>query len=206
MRDSIKERRERAVQRYIEEERATRQAYGPECGSAVFGGHSVTFYRDGYVQVAKPFQKNAPIERLVRIEFDANIQKKRGISRGAAAALTTVTMGAPVNLLGSNRRGDVFVTITTDQTAYVLSASPPTDANLQAARQLEATGLRVLAQASDAPARRPTTSFIPTAVSSVLQRELDEAQKLRELKRLLDEGLINPAEHDRGRALVLGIS
>jgi hypothetical protein len=94
----------------------------PVCQGSV-GMRSVTIYSNGYVRVG--MLGGGQIEKLIAIEYSANVQKKSAAGRGAAAVLT-----GGLNLLGSKQRGDVWLTIVSERTTYTLprrSATPSCD-------------------------------------------------------------------------------
>lgn len=125
----------------------------------------------------------------------SDVSKKSGLGRGAAAVMT-----GGLNLAGSNKRGDVYLTISTDVTTHVLHEDPPTAMNLKQVKRLEAAGLAVLrgspAVTVDVPrtvTQTPGSSVAPTV-----------SERLRELTLLRDDGLVSQEEYDQPRARLLG--
>lgn len=177
--------------------------YGREVAKEAFGGRTVRIYDKGYVRVAVlMFGSSARFERLIAIDASADVSKKSGLGRGAAAV---ATMG--VNLLGSNKRGDVYLTIATDVTTHVLHEDPPTAIGLKTVKKLEAAGRAVLQTGSPRPVgpEQPSVTLPQADVAPSTTRETPTAQKLRELADLLDEGLVSADEYEKLRAKLLGL-
>lgn len=108
--------------------------------SGSFGGKSVEIYSNGYVRVAMFMGDSVPFHKLLSIGYSGDIQKKTAAGRAAAGLLT----GGASLLLTPNKRGDVYLTIVTDERSYSLNASPPTSMNIKAAHKLAAAGEGVL--------------------------------------------------------------
>lgn len=181
---------------------ASEQAsYGQLVCQGTIGLKNVLIYERGYVRVAPMFLgSQAPFERLHAIDHTAQVAKKSGLGRGVGAAFT---LG--VNLVGSNMRGDHYLTIVTDQATHVLHEDPPTEAGMKSAIRLAATGQSVmrsadaLRDASPAGQANPLSATQETSPSSASSGE-DIAEKLRELKKLHDEGLVSDDEFEHLRA------
>jgi hypothetical protein len=167
--------------------------YGREVAWETFGGKSIRIYDGGYVKVGLLAGAGTPFQRLVSIEASSDVAKKSGLGRGAAAIAT-----GGVNLLGSNKRGDVYLTIVTDEQTYALRESPPTAGNMTRVKKLEATGNAVL--------RQPVTRS-PAAGEGAAPRTStdggDVRDRLRQLVSLHEEGLISAEELERKRAALL---
>lgn len=180
---------------HVAQQRDNVARYGHETLSKAFGPAIVHIYANGYVKVQNGFGRldSVPFERLLSIEASADVTKKSGLGRGAAAV---VTLG--VNLAGSNKRGDVYLTIATDRKTHVLHVSPPTTGNMEASKALEAAGRATLprAHASQTGLSQPPTP-VPLSGSS------DVRQRLQQLQGLLDDGLITQTEFDQKRATLL---
>jgi len=189
---------EKAPRLQEREERAADELarYGRMVANEVFGMRTVRIYDKGFVRVSVPlFGSNTRFEQLVSIEASSDVSKKSGAGRGAAALMT-----GGLSLASSNKRGDVYLTITTDATTHVLHEDPPTATNLKHVKRLEAAGLAVLRQTpsvttdlSETPTSTPAASGAPTV-----------SERLRELTLLRDEGLVSLEEYDQLRAKLLG--
>ncbi len=162
--------------------------YGRKVGQGVFGGRTIRFYDKGFVQVTMPLSGSRRFERLLAVEASSDVFKKSGLGRGAAAV---ATLG--LNLASSNKRGDVYLTITTEVTTHVLHEAPPTQSNLKSVKSLEASGNAILR------ANGP----LPTADSAPVKVESSTAQKLRELAALREDGLVSAEEYQVLRAKLL---
>jgi hypothetical protein len=192
-----REQKDRARAQRIQEreDRAADEVarYGNKIADEIFGMKTIRVYDKGFVRVSLPmFGKNAPFEQLLSIEASSDVSKKSGLGRGAAAVVT-----AGWNLAASNKRGDVYLTITTDATTRVLHEDPPTAMNLKAVKRLEAAGLSVIGRGGylldDSPEEILEAPLGPTV-----------AERLRELTRLRDEGLVSQCEYSELRAKLLG--
>jgi hypothetical protein len=201
-------KKERAQEK-AEKDAADRATAGEQVESAMFGLKTVMIHQNGYVRVGGAmFTANAQYERLISIEASSDVSKKSGLGRGAAAVMT---MG--VNLAGSNKRGDVYLTIVTDRTTHVLHEDPPTAMNLKASKKLEAAGNAVIRANAVSPAHaEPTESPGDAAVDTAGAQEGAVARsvgggsvsdKLRELTAMRDEGLVSIEEFQALRAKLL---
>jgi len=159
------------------------------------GMRSVTIYSNGYVRVG--LLGSGQIEKLISIEYSANIQKKSAAGRGAAMVLT-----GGLNLVGSKHRGDVWLTIVTDRDAYTLHADPPRPVVIRAAQKLAAAGQGVLARLEAEQAARahaapaPASTRAPTEQRSVTDR-------LKELTKLHEQGMVSDDEFKELRSNLL---
>lgn len=165
------------------------ERYGTEVASGVFGGKTVRIYDKGYVAIAGLFGGGATTHRLLSIEASSDVTKKSGTGRAAAAMMT-----GGLNLLGSNKRGDVYLTIVTEQQTHVLRETPPTATNMATSKKLDAAGNSVIQAVSDASATRA-------------EQGADTAAGARErmlgLRTLLHDGLITQEEYDEKRQKLL---
>jgi len=150
--DDLTDPEEVAKQAVSAEHAELAETYGPKVEDAVFGGRRVRIYGKGFVRVNAPFRgKNANYQRLVAIEASSDVSKKTGLGRAVGAVATQ-----GVNLLGSNKRGDVYLTITTDYETYVLHEDPPTAMNLRTVKRLEAAGNAARVRGAAAASERVT--------------------------------------------------
>lgn len=113
---------------------------GALIASGTFGGKTIHIHRNGYVRVAMFMRQSVKFQKLIGIETSADITKKTGAGRAAGAALT---MG--MNLMSSNKRGDVYLTIVTEETAYALHDTPSMGSPMTA-HKLAAAGSAVIRQ------------------------------------------------------------
>jgi hypothetical protein len=176
--------------------RAARQqedlaCYGRQVESKAFGGKIIRVHENGYVRLGGAFGGAGDYERLLSIEASADVGKKSGLGRGTAAVMT-----GGINLLGSNKRGDVYLTIVTEKQTYPLRMSPPTAGNMTASKALEAAGKAVIASAQAEASAAPAEPN----VSGALDGRAGVREWLRELKQLHEEGLIDTVGYEQKRA------
>ena len=165
------------------------ERYGREVTSGAFGGKTVRIYDKGFVSIGGLFGGGATTHRLLSIEASSDVAKKSGTGRAAAAVMT-----GGLNLLGSNKRGDVYLTIVTDQQTHVLRETPPTATNMATSKKLEAAGNTVLQAAAETSA--PTATPVGAATGGARERML-------ELQALRDDGLITQDEFEEKRRKLL---
>jgi hypothetical protein len=173
-----------------DERAAELETYGNMVADEVFGLRRVRIYDKGFVRVGVLLLSSGPFERLLGIESNIEVSKKSGTGRAVAAVMT---MG--VNLYSPNRRGDAYLTITTDCDVYALHTEPPTDSDLKAAMKLEGAGKAVLHRLADVEDAQVLVDE-PTALASV-------GQQLRELAELHADGLVSDTEFSEIRDRLL---
>lgn len=187
--DAKVERKRRAAEAAIVDP----QVHGAVIASAVFGGRSIKVFQNGYVKVAWTLmEKKAPVEELVSILDDANITKKSGLGRGAAAVAT-----GGLNLLSSNKRGDLYLTIVTTTNTYTLHEESPSSGDMRAAKTLAAAALRVtpISGTGESAPTEPSSIEIPAGTSV--------ADRLRDLAVLHAEGILSDGEYQEKKAELL---
>lgn len=177
-------------------ERAARQAhnletYGPLVDQGALGGKCVELYGNGYVRVALWPTANTPFERLVAIESTADVTKKSAAGRAAGAVVT-----GGLNLLSSNKRGDLYLTIVTDSRTHVLHVDPPSALDIRRAKRLEGVGRGLLIG-------HQTGTEAITIAQDREARPGTPSERLRELGELRDQGLVTSAEYEALRARIL---
>jgi len=154
-----------------------------------FGGKTITIYSNGFVQVAG-ILSDPPPEKLVAIVADVQVTKKTGLGRGAAAVVT----GGWSLATTPNKRGDIYLTIITERQSYKLHTQVPMDEDIKAVTALEAAGRAVLEASSrnqEAPVTHQST-------------EKSVPEQIRDMKALLDEGLVTQADFDQFKKRLLG--
>ena len=178
------------------------QTYGNKVADAYFS-RNVRIYDRGYVQISlNPFG-NPPFERLMDIDFSADVTKKTGLGRGVAAVAT-----GGVNLVSSNKRGDAYLTITTDKRSQVLHSEAPTAAEMRAGKQLAAAGRAVLdrihrtdTDAGPASVSHGTEKTASTAAPGGTSRDI--VGQLAELAALRESGALSDDEFVKAKARLL---
>jgi ribosomal protein L7/L12 len=196
------EREEKTQQRIAEkntreEERRAREKrdlelYGRLVIEEVCAGKCVRIYDKGFVRVSGLFSKDGAVfEKLIAISSSADVAKKTALGRTLMAG---ATMG--VNLLTTpNKRGDMYLTITTSRDTHMLHMSPPTEREMKAMHKVSTAGQGVL----DALARQGAASDQPNQLiqpsppnQSVHKNSvLDELTKLVALR---DAGALTDGE------------
>lgn len=159
--------------------------------------------------------KNRPYHRLLDISLDAQVQRKTGAGRAAGAVLT-----GGLNFLVANMRGDIYLTITTDEEVKVLRAEAGAHgpADMKRGHKLVAAGQAVLRQQLSGPSARPGDSHTnalqvpppnpapsgpPLPAPSTNMPLPPVAERLRQLALLHSEGLITDDEFGRRRAEII---
>ena len=157
-----------------------------------FGGKTIQIFENGFIQVGGLFGGGAS-ELLISIEASSDVAKKSGLGRGAAAVVT-----GGVNLMGSNKRGDVYLTISTESNIYALRETPPTAGNMTRSKKLEATGTALIHRLSASQA-------LGVDVQTAMPRPTPDGiqSRLVSLQSLLDSGLISEHEYGQKRSEIL---
>lgn len=189
--DKVKSQVEQQVESHKEAKADAEDKYGRQVASHKFGSKWVHIYSGGFVQIRElvALKSSAPYERLVSIESQAEVQKKSGFGRGAAAV---VTLG--VNQLSSNMRGHVYLIIATDANLHSITATP-TEESVKAAKALEVAGKSVLANSQSTPAQSSPT---PPPVAAP-----DPAEQLKKLAELHAAGVVTDEEFAAKKADLL---
>jgi len=161
------------------------------------GTRSVSIYNNGYVKVSR--FGGEQIEKLISIEYSANVQKKSAAGRGAAAVLT---LG--LNLIGSKQRGDVYLTIVTDRQTYTLHVDPPRASVISAAQELAVAGQSVLAQlAAERAAQLQAGAASASASTPSPTKPKSVTDRLKELSKLHEQGMVSDDEFKEFRQNLL---
>jgi hypothetical protein len=185
-----------------EAEARDRALAGREVAKGSFDGQTIRIYERGYVRLSALFS-GGPLERLKRIEASAEITKKTGVGRAVGLAAS-----GGLSMFSPNRRGDIYLTITTDRTTHVLHQDPPSDSAMKTARRLEAAGKAVLDAAARASVPTTTQSSPRSRPSVVSEPEqvapaTGVAQRLQQLEALRVAGLVTDEEYEQKRAQIL---
>jgi hypothetical protein len=175
-------RRQEQAQEQARRRRAQAAAYGRNIADTYFAGTRVRLYDRGYVSLT--LFGTPRYERLISVESSADVTKKTFAGRAVTAAMT-----GGINLLGPNKRGDVYLLVTTEVTTHTLRASPPTASNMVAAKSLAAAGQALLRTIATVP-----VDHTPSAAPE---------ERLRVLSQLRDDNLIAIAEFEQAKARLL---
>lgn len=160
--------------------------HGAVLAKETFSGKTVQIFQNGYVKVSGPLSRNAPIERLISISDDANITKKTGLGRGLGFVAT-----GGLNMLSSNKRGDIYLTIVTDQQTHLLHVEAPPAWEMKAAKKLAGAALRVTPETENSPT---TDQSVPPVGVPPVGSLVSPAERLRQLASLHAEGLLSDEE------------
>jgi len=177
-----------AKEKKREEEKARKaeelEKYGKEVLSEMVGLKTVKFYEKGFVKVGML----GGFEKLTGIEGSAdNLQKKSAAGRAAGFVFT-----GGLNMLGSNKRGDLLITITTQKNVHTLHVDAPYEQDLKSHHRILAVGRSLLASqardSADVASAKPTLSIS------------EEIEKLVALK---DAGVLSEEEFSKAKERLL---
>lgn len=181
-RAEAKEKKKEAERARKAEEKAN---YGREVLSEMVGLKTVKFYEKGFVKVGML----ADFEELTGIEGSAdNLQKKSAAGRTAGFVFT-----GGLNMLGSNKRGDLLITITTKKDVHTLHVDAPYEHDLKSHHRIVSVGKSLL-ESSKSQENQGTTALAPSMS--------DEIGKLSALK---DAGVLTEEEFTEAKKRLLGL-
>ena len=124
----------------IAKEKRELELYGRKVLEEVCGTKTVRIYDKGFVRVSGLFIKGvAEFEKLRAISSSADVAKKTALGRTIAAGIT-----AGLSLASPNKRGDLYLTITTDKTTHMIHVSPPTERDMKSMHKIATAGQGVL--------------------------------------------------------------
>jgi ribosomal protein L7/L12 len=167
--------------------------------SSTFAARTIRLYSNGYVQIGI-FAKNASFEKLLGISGSANVAKKTGIGRAAGALLT-----GGANLLTSNKRGDVYLTIITDTKTYAFDETPGID-GIQRMNKLVTAGESILKGISFGNSVQPAEVQQNLNGNHTEQKTSvdDLLRKLQQLGDLHASGVVSETEFDQLKEQIMG--
>ena len=173
--------------------------YGRLVMSSTFAARTIRLYSNGYVQIGI-FAKNASFEKLLGISGSANVAKKTGIGRSAGALLT-----GGANLLTSNKRGDVYLTIITDTKTYAFDETPGID-GIQRMNKLVTAGESILKGISFGNSVQPVEVQQNLNGNHTEQKTSvdDLLRKLQQLGDLYASGVVSETEFDQLKEQIMG--
>ena len=153
------------------EELSASEQFGNLVLQETCAGKTVRIYDKGFVRVSMFPTNSTPYERLLGISGSADVAKKTALGRSIAAG---ATLGANL-LFTPNKRGDLYLVITTDRETHSLHMSPPTERDLKAMHKLRNAGQAVLNGLASAPERSEHSTedgsfVVPRSVTSELQK------------------------------------
>jgi hypothetical protein len=165
--------------------------HGAEVGRGILGADVVALFANGYVQVLRNtggFKLRGEVEKLVAIKATANYHKKTATGRLAGAAVT-----GGLNLLFSNNRGELLLTITTDKSVHSVLSQRPSQTQVERLFELEAIGNSILEKTRPVP-EVDSAGTSPESLSD----------QLVTLSQLRDSGALTEKEFDVAKKKVLG--
>lgn len=175
--------------------------FGKKVIQEMCAGKTVRIYDKGYVRVSGLFGGNGAVfEKLKAISGSADVAKKTALGRTVMAG---ATMG--LNLVTTpNKRGDIYLAITTERTTHMIHMSTPTERDLKAMHKISSAGQGVL----DSIARLTPNNVATTGSSPALQAQPDVEKKsvadeLIKLAALRDTGALTNAEFSKLKAQII---
>lgn len=151
--------------------------FGREVLSEMVGLKTVKFYEKGFTKVGML----GDFEKLIGIEGSAdNLQKKSAAGRAAGFVFT-----GGLNMLGSNKRGDLLITITTDKNVHTLHIDAPYEHDLKSHHRIVSVGKSLLGASKDQDPQAPAAS------ESSMSDEIAKLNALKEAGVLTDEEFTN---------------
>lgn len=136
------------------------KSFGECLVSAMFDVHVISVFKGGYIRVGS----KTP-ERLLDIIGESEVNKKTGIGRGAAALVT-----GGFSLLSPSQRGNLYLTITTDQDVHVLTDTKPTTMAIQAMHNIVANGKAVITRNQPLSGAPHSSQVVPEDLASQLEK------------------------------------
>ena len=193
--------KEKAEKARIKRENAARieEQYGKRVIQEACGGKTVRIYDKGYVQIFHLFGSSAPFEKLLGISGSADVAQKTALGRTLAAG---VTMGANL-ALSPNKRGDLYLSISTSKKVHMIHESPPTERSMKAMHKIVTAGQAVL----DATAALHVTSEAPKQLQDQPRPTASAssiADELAKLAALRDSGVLTEDEFQTAKSRLLG--
>jgi hypothetical protein len=164
------------------------------CGSKL-----VRLYDKGFVRLSGVLfgKSDARFEKLMGISGDGDVFKKTGLGRVAVAI---PTMGANL-LFTPNKRGDVYLVITTDVDTHMIHMDPPTERDMKAMKKLATTGQAIL----DATASlHVTPTFAVPQQNRQVPERADLADQLMKLSQLHQAGALTDTEFHNAKSRIIG--
>ena len=165
--------------------------HGEEVGRGQLGADVVALFANGYVQVLRNtggFKLRGEVEKLVAIKATASYHKKTATGR-----LVGVVVTGGLNLLSSNNRGELLLTITTDKSVHSVLSQRPSQTQVERLFELEAIGNSILEKTRPLP-KVDSASTSPESLS----------EQLVTLSQLRDSGALTEEEFEVAKGRVLG--
>lgn len=188
-RDAVQARRQVFIDAREKKEAEEVEKYGKQLARGSIGEKAVELFEGGYVRVLTlrgyVTMVPGPFEKLISIDgSDRSVQKKSAAGRAAGFVVT-----GGLNMLASNIRGDVILTVVTDKTVHTLSTQVPSNSNLESLHRLLAVGRSILSSHQE--------NGNGTVVASV-------AEQIEKLAALYQSGALTDEEFQRAKQQALG--
>lgn len=164
--------------------------YGAQVGRGQLGADVVVLFANGYVQVLRNnggFKLVGEVEKLVSIKAHASYQKKSVTGRVVGALVT-----GGLNLYSSNNRGDLLLTIETDNTVHSVLSQRPSQTQIERLYKLEAIGNSILEKSGNTPKNESGNSRVESV-----------PEQLASLAHLRDSGALSEEEFAEAKKRVL---
>jgi hypothetical protein len=200
-RDAIQQAKgEFAEQNRIEQETRAKKGltddefakYGRKVLDETCAGKRVRLYENCYVRVS--YIAGGEFEKLLGVSGTADVAKKTALGRTLAAG---ATMG--FSLLSSNKRGDMYLTITTDRKAHQMHMSPPAELELKSMHKISTTASSLLSLEISRQHDLSAVTGVPLEPGS----PVSIADELKKLTELLSQGLITEEEFVLAKSKIL---
>ena len=129
--------------------------YGRLVIEEMCGNKTVRLYDKGFVRLSGILfgKSDARFEKLMGISGDGDVFKKTGLGRVVVAG---ATMGANL-LFTPNKRGDMYLVLTTDVDTHMIHMDPPTERDMKAMKKLATAGQAILTAVLGATLRHGTS-------------------------------------------------
>ena len=166
--------------------------YGRKVLDETCAGKRVRLYENCYVRVA--YIGGGEFEKLLGVSGTADVAKKTALGRTLAAS---ATMG--LSLLSPNKRGDMYLTITTDRKTHQMHMSPPTELELKSMHKISTTAAALLSS-------EISRQHEPSVVAGVPLEQggpVSIADELKKLTELLSQGMITEEEFVLAKSKIL---
>jgi hypothetical protein len=164
--------------------------YGDEVASGTVGWTPVFIYNKGYVLV-REWGVTEP-EKLISITANMNVLKKTGPGRAVGGLLSVVPSSLGIPTSSPNRRGDVYLAITTEKKTHMLHVQVHQQHDAEkVVLTLESAGKAVI-EASTGNSK--DVSVPNNSISAELSK----------LAELLSQGIITQEEFNQAKAKALG--
>jgi large subunit ribosomal protein L7/L12 len=186
----------------LETEQKNRERYGKLVIEELCAGKLVRIYDKCFVRVSGIMigKSTAPYEKLLGISGAGDVAKKTGIGRVAVAGMT----GGMNLLLTPNKRGDMYLTITTSEKTHMLHMDPPTERDMKAMHKLASAGQAILDATAALHVSIVPETTPPSAAPVTAPPSSDFVEQLEKLATLHKSGVLSDEEFNSAKSRILG--